>query len=185
MDIVAIETLTERRLESWQKEQDGGHVLWLKDPEFLPSRIPNSRVFSFGYTLAGNFTLELLADALLRSVCENRHEDEVCFLSSRYDLSVRMKDVSYLLDMASVDSYVWKYMYWLSTSQLTIRLSSPPLGKFKIQLASWKLPPLFYYWAYRTELKPRSGASFCRISCDQWLRPSLTASLPHLQATHI
>jgi hypothetical protein len=80
VDIVAIETLTESRLESWQKEHNGRPVLWLKDPEFLPSRIGDCRVFSFGYTLENNFPLELLADALLKSISENRHEDEVDFL---------------------------------------------------------------------------------------------------------
>jgi hypothetical protein len=75
--IVAVHGLAGHYKTSW--EDDG--KLWLKDPGFLPSQVPNTRIMSFGYkssvTVTGSVAdIEDVAHNLLNRLNDARREEQ-------------------------------------------------------------------------------------------------------------
>jgi hypothetical protein len=78
VDIVAVENIGETSGSSWTYEQDGLKTIWLQEKEFLQEQVPTSaRVFSFGYRIQIESTLNSLAKELLRKLREARDENQV------------------------------------------------------------------------------------------------------------
>lgn len=80
VDVVAVENLGERPLQSWTYQKDGEIVVWLQDPEFLPHEIPSARVFSFGYSITDESDCRSLAQSLLEKLNKMRLAGQVLHL---------------------------------------------------------------------------------------------------------
>lgn len=77
-DIIAVEALGQKPLECWTEQQETGDLLWLRDSDFLPAKLPRSRILSFGYTVKETLRLSAISKALLKMLEDHRQrEDEV------------------------------------------------------------------------------------------------------------
>jgi hypothetical protein len=89
LSIVAVHGLAGHYKTSWE---DGGK-LWLHDPGFLPSQVPNTRIMSFGYkssaTVTGSVTdIEDVAHSLLNRLNDARSDEQVPALASLFNLNM-------------------------------------------------------------------------------------------------
>lgn len=75
IDIVGVESFSERPNQCWTAYEGETEINWLSDLKFLPSKVTNARIMSFWHVLEG-FSAHTLSVGLLKELESHRRLDE-------------------------------------------------------------------------------------------------------------